>query len=192
MTEWSRAGRSVQLAIAGWRWAEEDYQRSLLKAVEKPTADAVIADMEHGFQTAWAILDDIRDGRTRKNSGSAEAVRMARARLDEPSMKNFVWAQMEELHRLMDILRARRGRRSVREGSAISADLAYRLRSKQDEERRLVIQTRQELAALRREIVTIKKLIADIRVGRLDEGRAGPVRREIIDRLGRLEARVAP
>lgn len=53
--------------------------------------------------------------------------------------------------------------------SAIDVDLVCRLRLKQAEESRFRIRYREELAALRREIAIIKKLLADIRAGRLDE-----------------------
>ncbi len=75
--------------------------------------------------------------------------------------------------------------------SAIYADLVSRLRIKQDEERRFLIRTREELTALRREITIIKKLIAEIRGGRLDECDVRVQRRDVIDRLTAAETRTA-
>lgn len=75
--------------------------------------------------------------------------------------------------------------------SAIYADLVYRLRLKQNEERRFLARYREELEHLRREITTIKKLLADIRGGRLDEGEARSRRRDVLHRLTAAEARTA-
>lgn len=75
--------------------------------------------------------------------------------------------------------------------SAIYADLVYRLRLKQDEERRFLVRYREELEALRWEIAMIKKLLADIRGGRLDESAARAQRRDVVDRLTMAEARLA-
>lgn len=58
--------------------------------------------------------------------------------------------------------------------SAIDVDLVYRLRLKQAAESRFHIRYREELAALRREIAIIKKLLAEIRAARLDERATSP------------------
>lgn len=75
--------------------------------------------------------------------------------------------------------------------SAIYADLVSRLRLKQDEERRFLIRYREELDALRREIAIIKKLISDIRGGRLDECDARAQRRDVVARLTMAEHQIA-
>ncbi len=75
--------------------------------------------------------------------------------------------------------------------SAIYTDLVYRLRLKQDEERRFLIRHREELEALRREISITKKLISDIRGGRLDECDARAHHRDVVARLTGAEARTA-
>lgn len=75
--------------------------------------------------------------------------------------------------------------------SAIYTDLVFRLRLKQDEERIFLVRHREELEALRREIAIIKKLLADIRSGRLDEGEVRQHRRDVLDRLTMAETRCA-
>jgi hypothetical protein len=67
--------------------------------------------------------------------------------------------------------------------SAIFADLTARLRMKQDEERRSLARYREEVDALRREITVIKKLLAEIRNGRLEEKAMAPA--EIVARSQR-------
>jgi hypothetical protein len=73
--------------------------------------------------------------------------------------------------------------------SAIYADLVARLRLKQNEERRFLIRTREELTALRREITVIKKLVSEIRGGRLDENDASSRHRDLCGRLTVAETR---
>ncbi|HEY5797301.1 MAG TPA: hypothetical protein VIU82_20010 [Bosea sp. (in: a-proteobacteria)] len=74
--------------------------------------------------------------------------------------------------------------------SAIYASLVSDLKLKQDEGRRLLMWQQEQRRALAREIEAIKKLLADIRAGRLDESNARAQRRDVLDRLAMVEARL--
>ncbi|MBN9437163.1 MAG: hypothetical protein J0I61_09100 [Bosea sp.] len=65
------------------------------------------------------------------------------------------------------------------------------LKLKQHEGRRLLMWQQEQRRALAREIEAIKKLLADIRSGRLDESEAPAHRRDVLDRLTMAEARLA-
>ncbi len=190
MSIWTRADDGVKLAVTTWRLAADERREHFDDA--RPVGHAeMISDIRRGFETAAMIVDDVHNGRHRDLSNPSDAVRWARDQIDEPFKRSLLAAQIEELGRLLDGLGPRAVRTPILETSAIYASLVSDLKLKQDEERRFLIRYREELAALRREIANIKKLLADIRAGRLDENDARSRHRDVVNRLSVAEARCA-